>query len=212
MAVTTADRLRRAQRLAGSAPVAVVLLVGANLIPLVGVLWLGWNWVSVLVMYWLENGVVGVLNALRMAFAGAPDQLAAKVTTIPFFVFHYGVFWLGHGVFVFALPALVGDPSVGFPEPAVVAVGGTALALSHAASFYLNYLRSGEYRTATARGLVMTPYNRVMVLHVTILVGSFLALKAGGPIAFIALLVVLKTAFDLGLHLREHAAARRATA
>ena len=45
---------------------AVVALVVANLIPLVGVLFFDWNVWMILVVYWLENGVVGFFNVLKM--------------------------------------------------------------------------------------------------------------------------------------------------
>jgi hypothetical protein len=208
--MTAADRLRRARQAAGSAPVAIALLVGANLIPLAGVLVLGWDLLTVLVLYWLENGIVGVFNVLRMAFAGG--TASTKLTLIPFFSVHYGIFWVVHGVFVFLLPQMAGVPAAA-PPAGYLAVGALALAASHGASFVANYLGRGEYRTASTAGLLFAPYGRLVVLHLTIVLGAFLILELGSPVAVVALLVVLKTAFDLGLHLREHrAAARRATA
>lgn len=215
--------LASAARWSGSAPVAVALLVGANLIPLVGVLLLGWDVLSVLVMYWLENGLIGLLNIARMALAAGPagggplaaTGAASKVVLIPFFAVHYGIFWAVHGVFVFALPSFAAaavEGSAAVVSRDVVTVGALALAISHGASFVLNYLGRGEYRTATVGGLFVAPYGRVVVLHLTVLLGGFVALGAGSPVALVALLVILKTAVDLVLHLREHAAARRRVA
>jgi hypothetical protein len=97
--------------------------------------------------------------------------------------------------------------------PNWLAIGALALVLSHGASFLVNYLGRGEYRTTSPAGLLFAPYGRLVILHVTIVLGAFLIFAAGTPVAVVALLVVLKTAFDLALHLREHtAAARRATA
>jgi hypothetical protein len=42
----------------GSSVGAVVALLVANAIPLVGVLFLGWNVWTILTIYWLENGVL----------------------------------------------------------------------------------------------------------------------------------------------------------
>ena len=202
-----------AWRWAGSAPAAIALLIGANLIPLVGVVAFGWDVLSVLAMYWLENCVVGLLNIGRMAFAGGAPASgpASKIALIPFFTIHYGIFWVVHGVFVFALPGLAGAGSSD-ASAAVIAIGALALALSHGASFVLNYVGRGEYRHATVGGLFVAPYGRVVVLHLTVLLGGFVALAAGGPVALVALLVVLKTALDLALHVREHAVARRQAA
>ena len=48
------------------------------------------------------------------------------------------------------------------------------------------------------------PYSRVVVLHVTVLVGGFLADSLGAPLGALILLIVLKTVIDLLAHLREH--------
>ena len=208
--MTTADHLRRLRQAAGSTPLAIGLLIGANLIPLVGVLFLGWDLLTILVLYWLENGMVGAFNVLRMALAAGPDQRYSKPTLIPFFIVHYGIFWVVHGVFVFLLPVIAGQAAQQ-PTAAYVAIGALALALSHGASFVLNYLRSGEYRTATASGLMFSPYGRLVVLHLTIVLGAFVVFETGSPAAVVALLVVLKIGLDLGLHLREHVGAARRT-
>ncbi len=52
-----------------SSAIAVALLVVTNLIPLVGVLWLGWDLMLILALYWAENGVVGVINILKILTA-----------------------------------------------------------------------------------------------------------------------------------------------
>ena len=52
---------------------AVVALVVANLIPLLGVLFLGWSVWNILIIYWLENGIVGFINVLKMTAATGED-------------------------------------------------------------------------------------------------------------------------------------------
>ena len=47
------------------------------------------------------------------------------------------------------------------------------------------------------------PYGRIVVLHLTVLLGGFLVMALGAPAAAIVLLVGLKTAIDLGAHLKE---------
>lgn len=49
-----------------------VILVASNLVPLVGVLAWGWQVFDVVVLYWFENVVLGVINILKMMFC-APD-------------------------------------------------------------------------------------------------------------------------------------------
>ena len=61
----------------GSSVGAVVALIVANAIPLFGVLFLGWNVWNILIMYWLENGIVGVFNVLKMLRAEGPTDPSA---------------------------------------------------------------------------------------------------------------------------------------
>ena len=51
------------RRAAHASPVAIALLIVANLVPLVGVLCFGWDLTTLVALYWAENGVVGRLRA-----------------------------------------------------------------------------------------------------------------------------------------------------
>ena len=81
------------------------MLLAANLVPLAGVLFFGWSVFATLLLFWVENVIVGAFNVLRMLVAqpqiGA--MWAAKLFMIPFFTFHYGMFVTVHGIFVLTL-------------------------------------------------------------------------------------------------------------
>jgi hypothetical protein len=85
----------------------------------------------------------------------------------------------------------------------IVVPGALALAASHIVSFVYNFLGRKEYLNTTVSAQMMAPYGRVVVLHVTILGGAFLIVALGTPVAALAVMVALKTAIDLALHLRE---------
>ena len=238
--------IARAVRLAqaSSPTTSIALLVGVNLIPLAGVLFWGWNIATLLVLYWIENGIVGVLNVPKMLLArgdsapAAPipsanrlagDGPAARVGLVLFFLAHYGIFWLVHGVFVLTLTTFAGqmvEPS--FPGPAfppdvlpgqvdalgravaagpdlsAVAWGALALAISHGTSFVVNFLGRREYLAVSPLRQMAAPYGRVVILHLAILLGAFVSLAIGSPIGAVIVLVILKTAVDLALHVRDH--------
>lgn len=178
-------------------------------------LFLQWTVFSVLLLYWCENVIVGGFNVLRMLTAdpGDPAAWIGKVFLIPFFCFHYGMFTFVHGLFVVTLFGGAGMRHTSFGvgglvaavEHAGIGVGVVLLLLSHGVSFIHNYLMSGENRRASLPQLMAQPYARVMILHVTILLGGFLVQAAGAPILALLLLVVLKTAIDLRAHLAERA-------
>jgi hypothetical protein len=225
----------------GSSWGAVIALVVANAIPLFGVLFLGWNVWTILTIYWLENGVVGFFNVLKMSKAagndpagsgvtptvnGRPVSGSAKAVLIPFFVLHYGIFWLVHGLFIFILPMfqafgamgagffggpVFGDtPSDGgagiMSDPGAILLVLLGLSISHGISYRLNYIGRGEYlRTSVIRQMA-APYGRLVILHVTIILGGMAIALTGAPAAAVFVLVLLKTALDLGFHLAEHRA------
>ncbi len=193
---------------------SVLALVAANLLPLGGVLFLGWVVFPLVFLFWLENVIVGGFNVLKMlaADAGSAAAWAAKVFMIPFFCVHYGLFCFVHGVFVVALFGRGVVSPEGFPSPGTFwqvlqtqHLGWAALGLgvSHGLSYVLNFLRGGEYRQAKLDGLMMAPYARVVVLHLAILAGGFLILSLGSPLWALILLLALKVAVDLRAHLRE---------
>src|ERR1044071_8277792 len=175
------------------ASIATAVLVFANAIPLFGVLFLGWQVFPLILLYWLENVIVGGFNVLRMLVADPQDPIpwGGKAFLIPFFCVHFGGFTTVHGVFVFAM---FGGPAYAhqfFPSPASVlaairqtGIGFAALGLviSHGVSFVGNYLLSGEYRRASLQQLMSQPYGRVIVMHLVILGGGFLVMALHSPV------------------------------
>lgn len=194
-------------------------LIAANLLPLYGVLALGWEVFPVMVLFWMENVVIGVLNVLRMLLA-SPGSAAAwvpKLFVAAFFCVHYGLFTAVHGLFVFALfggdsyRALVDGLWAGDAARHAIAEftlwpALAALAASHVFSFLFNYLGRGEFRDASPAALMHAPYGRVMVLHVTIIFGGILTQALHSPLWALLLLIALKIALDLRAHVREHRA------
>jgi hypothetical protein len=215
---------------------SAVVLVAVNLVPLIGVAFWGWSLMLILVLYWIESGVVGAINVFKIARAQGPStfgvggsRISIRMTgmaaglarggIIGFFIFHYGMFWVVHGIFVFLLPLFAGlstssgsgpGPMDFGPLPLEgVGLSALGLAVSHGVSFFTNYLGRGEYLHVSPEQQMMSVYGRVIVLHITILAGAFVVGFFGTPLAALVLLVGLKTLIDLFFHLREH---RRAEA
>ncbi|KAB1197319.1 MULTISPECIES: DUF6498-containing protein [Haloferax] len=219
-----------------SSPLALVALVAANVVPLVGVVWFGWSLKALLVAYWLESGVVGLLNVPKILAASGSGDGGSSITatingrqvdlsppenprdgfhfyqsSVPiagFFLVHYGVFWAVHGVFVWTLDAFAVGGVGGVPViPVLLAAGATLL--SHGGSFVVNFVGHQEYRTISPGKQMSEPYRRVIVLHLTIIFGAFLVGASGAPVAALVVMVFVKTILDVGAHLREHAQARK---
>jgi hypothetical protein len=218
---------------------AIGSLIVANLVPLLGVLAWGWDLWTILAVYWAENGIVGLWNIPKILRAEGPSPVSpatARVGVVSrsgvaaFFVVHYGLFWLIHGVFVLvALPTFAGSPGSGFADPGLsgpdglplgvldvavspgiqanlgqVAFAAIWLAISHGISYWTVFLGRGEYRRVSPQAQAQAPYGRLLVLHVTIIFGGMLSLLLGLPIGALIVLVTLKVVLDLRFHLREH--------
>jgi hypothetical protein len=218
---------------------AVAGLVAVNLVPLAGVVFFGWSLAVVLVIYWVESGIIGAFNVPKILLAPGSEEPANFSATINgrqvdlsgppeprdglhlypenadiagFFVMHYGVFWLVHGVFVFTV--FVSSPFSGGLALTTIFLGVVGMVVSHAGSFLVNFVGHEEYRAASPGLQMKEPYRRVIVLHVTIILGAFGATMVGTPLAALVLLIGLKTVTDLYAHLAEHrrAAERRGDA
>lgn len=181
-------------------------LLVANSIPLLGVCFLNWKLVDILILYWSENLVIGFFNVLKMAIAKRKTKssssvnvsLGSRLFTIIFFIVHYGGFTLGHGVFVFNI---FGKPDI---TPYAMAFAFLSLFTSHSISFYKNFLKGGEYQRISADRLFSQPYNRVVVMHLAIIGGGFFVKALGSPVLALLMMVGIKTAIDLHSHRREH--------
>jgi len=190
-----------------------LLVLGlANALPIAGVLLLGWKVFPLVLLYWLENVVVGGFNVgkLLLAQPQEPAYSVGKLFLIPFFVFHFGMFTLVHGVFVFALFGAKSLPRFDSLAKLPAAIrayhlgwGVLALVVSHGLSFYWNYFENGEYRRASLPILMVQPYARLVVLHLAVLFGGWIVLTLGSPLLALLVLVALKTAADVRAHQAE---------
>jgi len=176
-------------------PLLGILLV--NAIPLIGVLWFGWSVFEVLFLYWFENVAIGVTHALRMEISTRTNKVADGRSTTTFFMLHYGMFTLVHGVFVVTLFGVVAgglrDIGPGFLAP-VLAIIGWQIAF-----LILDTIRTQGFQGRTPDALMFEPYPRVLALHITVLAGGWLVGEMGSPIWALVILVGIKTAFDLGI-------------
>jgi len=168
-----------------------------------------------MLLYWSENVIVGFYNVLRLATCRPQEKMAwlGKLFFIPFFIVHYGGFTAGHGLFVTAIFSgeTIGK-SGGFGVLEILRfihqnnlyLAMAALFLSHGYSFVVNYLGKGEYKMADVQTLMMQPYRRVIVLHITIIFGGFLMMALKSPFIGLLFFILFKTIMDLGAHVKEH--------
>ena len=192
---------------------SVLALIIANLFPIVGVTLLGWDTFLVLALFWVENVVIGLFTILKLVIASGDNAIwYARVGAAFSFLFQYGLFTLVHGVFVFLVFGTIMRPSASVELLSLrdlffsyeLLWGALALLISHAVSFFYNYVGAGEYRLSSLKDVTQEPYGRMVLLHVTIIFGGMLITALGSPVAGLLLLIVLKMAMDIRAHLRQH--------
>lgn len=78
------------------------------------------------------------------------------------------------------------------------------LVISHGVSFYLYFIRDKEYARAKVAHLMFSPYRRIVIMHLVIILGTFIVVSAKGDAAgYFYLLILLKIFFDVRAHLKE---------
>jgi hypothetical protein len=201
------------------------VLVAINLLPVAGVAFWGWRVHEIVFLYWIENLVIGAVNVLRMRIA-VPDNLSSlakrgvaptdgemfmgKAVLIGFFIVHYGAFCYGHGTFLAGFfPA---GPGAGrelggvlrsmLLQPSTL-VAITGIVLSHAYSYFHNYIGRGEYLRADLGKMMFRPYKRIVVTHLFIFAGAFAMAGLGSPVAAMVAFIGIKIAIDAYSHRQE---------
>ena len=196
------------------AALSTIFLLASNAVPLYGVLFLHWQILPLVLIYWLENVVVGGYNVLRLIVADPSStwRWIGKLIVIPIFVVHFGVFTFIHGVFIFIL---FGGPryhnSIPPTLPVVLqAIRETGIwfallsvVISHGVTFVWNFLLGGEYKNVPLWDLVRQPYSRVLVLHLVVFLTALALSRGHTPLYGLVLLVGLKTVADLISHQAE---------
>jgi len=203
----------------GSSRKAIVALIFANVIPLVGVLFFGWQVGEIVAVYWLENVTVGIVNVIKLLTNRHPKtERSERLSLSAFFTVHYGMFCVGHATFVFGVlgaSSLGSFAGGGIFSAAVGALKEHPVAFfgffaSHLFSYFTNYLGKGEAESMPLNKVMFLPYPRIFVLHITIIFGAFAVQAIGSPFILLLVLLAAKTIGDIKFHQKEHKKTYRA--
>ena len=200
---------------------SVTVLVIANCVPIVGVMFLGWDVFLILAAYWIENVVIAFYNVLRMhCIDGALKFSPGKAFVILFFLVHYGGFTFAHGLCILLIFGPSSAPAedmatalaIVWPEVSEMLAArqwalitmAVSLFASHGLSFVVNYLLRGGRRRTNFDTLMFRPYRRIIVMNVTVLFGAILVGWLPSYHGPLCVLVAIKTSLDVFAHYREH--------
>ena len=210
---------------------STLILFAANLVPLLGIAFWHWDAFLLLVLYWMETAIIGFWTMMMIAVAphetiGPKARQTSRLFLIPFFIVHSGIFMGVHFLFLWTLFSGDWEPRVHNPVEFfdVIVIGAglwvplAALFISRGFSFLLTTAgahllpawlslapqdsQAGDDNPFSEKRLLGAFYSRIIVMHLTILVGGFFAVALGttGALMF---LVALKIAIDLKLHLKS---------
>jgi len=186
-----------------------LFLITANIIPIIGVIYFGWDAIAILVLYWLESVVIGVLNIPKLLACREVEDwnfgsLFGNIFTALFFTVHFGGFVAAHGFVLYDV--------FGAKETMVSLLTGgpllwTAITffVSHSFSMFVNFFGKKEYLGSKSKQQFGKPYGRVVIMHIVVIFGGLLIQKFGSPLYALILLIALKTIIDLFAHNKEHA-------
>lgn len=188
---------------------SLVSLVGANLVPVFGVLFFDWNLANLVFLYWCESFVVAFWNVFRLwrlkgvrlgffKIDVGPVWKKFRILPVLFFVCHYGLFTSGMGLAVWAT---FGRPVMSWLG---LLIGLAGMFFSHGISYRDNYLGREEYKKASLGDIMFYPYRRLGVTQLTVLVGGFLIQGFGSPELAVIALALGKIWLDLHFHRKGH--------
>ena len=176
-------------------PIVILL----NALPLLGVLFLDWQSFDIILLYWVENVLIGILAVARFFYLGLTRSFGLLFLGL-FFTVHYGGFCMGHLVFLVGLFSDGHLPTQSLSEVPnyllhpVMLVSIVSLLILHAREYWRQNLDLAQEDPNKA---MSAPYKRIVVLHIVLIGSGFLLSATGEPVAGLLLLIVLKTAFDI---------------
>ena len=185
-----------------------LVLIAANLVPVAGSLFLDWKLSDVMLLYWAESAVIGFFNVAKIIVIGRWAALFAG----PFFAAHFGGFMAVHFLFIYTIfiEGVHAQGSTGGDLAEVALLFSSlwpalaALFLSHAYSFYENFLARREYRGRTVKDQMSEPYSRIIFMQMVLIFGGGLTMVLGSPVPVLLIIIALKIFFDIKAHLKQH--------
>ena len=182
---------------------SLMALVVTGLIPIWGVLQYDWDAVQIVILFWLETLIVGIFTWLRVRDAERNPGDPGPFKVSSFFVVHYGLFWLVHGVLVWVL-VLAFMPGVGWSG----ALGSTfgdqsfwlaliGIGLMQTMIHWRDWSRSEAWRGADPSAEMFRPYGRVFALHLVVIAGFWILTLTGGARNLVLVLCAAKLVIDV---------------
>jgi hypothetical protein len=188
-------------------------LLGSNAVTVVLAVTQNWNLLPLMWVYWFQSIVIGIFNFLRIRHLRefSTDGLAINGQSVDptpetknriarFFLLHYGMFHLAYFIFllVFSLTGMfstAGEDALSHADLKYILPLALLFLGNHIFSYFYNRPRdTGRQNIGT---LMFYPYARIFPMHLTIVLGFFLANR-------LPFFLLMKTLGDAIMHVVEH--------
>ncbi|TKT71703.1 hypothetical protein YH63_009905 [Afipia massiliensis] len=196
------------------------LIVLSNLVPLLGILFWGWDTFVLLCLYCLETAAIGFWTIARVATMSrdpgsvAGRSIAGTLALAGFFTVHAGLFMTVHMLFIYTLFAgpwagrihdardfislIVIGKDLWIPLLALF-VGQGAIFINDAVN---RFVFAKAPLTGADTGAIMGGfYKRIVIMHLAIMGGAFIA-QAIGTAAPLIVLVLLKVTIEIRFQIK----------
>ncbi|TDG36533.1 hypothetical protein EZJ43_08430 [Pedobacter changchengzhani] len=188
------------------------------IVMLVGVFHFGWKPEVVVVAYFLETIIIGVIHVFKMLIVlfysnaqrfdtPTPGNTITGFAAIPFFIFHYFFFIFIQSVFIFLMISDIlpkgSTPFNVFGNYAYllaqhdVLMAFLALVFSNVAITLKDFFLPGIYKEATVSKLFMQPYVRIFIQQFVTIIAVFFMMLIKGSIAAAFMIIVFRLCTDL---------------
>jgi hypothetical protein len=175
-------------------------LLFANIATICFAIFFSWSVFEVMLIYWVQSIIIGIFAILKMISAGVWQRNPLPIFLVPFFVLHYGGF---HSAYLIAISALFlpEQTSISFGLMLGVALGAAVYFLNHLVSFILRF---SEVKTTSPETFFISPYQRIIPMHISIIFGGFIFIFSGSNLIVLIFFMLLKTLADISMHIAEH--------
>lgn len=202
-----------------------LMLIAANAIPILGIVFWKWDAFELLILYWLETAVLGfwaimVVGISPVKALGPLGGQMPRSVMIAFLLAHSGIFmsvhflmlwelfsgsWAGriHGLEDFVRLIVIGQ-SLWLPLVVLFLMRGAMVLLTVLEPRWLPAWKPQPVRAVSAQegafpisGPLFGFYIRIIVMQFALILGGVAAVLMGASLSLF-LLVVIKTAIDLG--------------
>lgn len=200
-----------------------VVVLARNAIPVWGFFNQGWSPATTLVLYWVETLIGTLLIALRIAIhrhlthargyeiekgpatitvtsgKGPPKELRLGYVSA-FLVGTLG-FILVHGIFLLAIVKLVlPETNGGSVDPEALAQGVVSTGGFLVLGFFVDLVGLRQRPFAWIRSMAQGTFSRIVIVHITIVIGMGLAMLLHSARPLFTVFLVLKVLADVSAH------------